>query len=213
MYNFHHTLEATHSYQSPPWSWLLLKRPVSYFYETTAGGEPREIMATGSPFVWWSSILAVVYTGVTWARSRDLRDPAGLIFAGFVFTYVPWLFFSRPAVFIFYLLPTLPFMYLAIAYVAVRIGDSWEARAAISIFAVGAVSLFIFYFPILTGKPLEQKSWDQRIWIFKGGQCDPPPAVATTVTVTATKGNRTVTSAVPTKKSPESVPPVGWCWI
>jgi dolichyl-phosphate-mannose-protein mannosyltransferase len=213
MYDFHHTLEATHSYQSPPWSWLLLKRPVSYFYETTPAGEPREIMATGSPFVWWSSILALLYTGVTWIRSRDFRDPAGLIFAGFALTYLPWLAFARPAVFIFYLLPAVPFMYLAIAYVAVRIGESWEARTAIGIFAVGAVGLFVFYFPLVTGKALPQSEWDQRIWIFKGSQCDPPPAVSTTVTVTATKGKRTVTDVKPTKKVPESVPPVGWCWI
>jgi dolichyl-phosphate-mannose-protein mannosyltransferase len=212
MYDFHHKLEATHSYQSPPWSWLLLKRPVSYFYETNDVG-PREIMATGSPFVWWSSILAVLYTAVTWARSRDMRDAAGVIFAGFAFTYLPWLAIARPAVFIFYLLPTIPFMCLAIAYVAVRIGQSWEARAAVSIFAAGAVGLFIFYFPFVTGDALPQKQWDQRIWIFKGSQCDPPPPVATTVTVTATKAKRTVTSAVPTKKTPESVPPQGWCWI
>ena len=212
MYDFHHKLEATHSYQSPPWSWMLLKRPVSYFYETNDVG-PREIMATGSPFVWWSSILAVLYAAVTWARTRDMRDAAGLIFAGFVFTYVPWLVIARPAVFIFYLLPTIPFMYLSIAYVAVRIGESWEARAAVSIFAAGAVGLFIFYFPLVTGDALPQKQWDQRIWIFKGSQCDPPPPVATTVTVTATKAKRTVTSAVPTKKTPDSVPPTGWCWI
>ena len=218
MYDFHHKLSATHSYQSPPWSWLLLKRPVSYYYETTPAGEPREIMATGSPFVWWSSILAVLYTGVTWVRNRDMRDAAGLIFAGFVLTYLTWVAIGlippgRPAVFIFYLLPTVPFMYLAIAYVAVRIGESWEARAAVAIFAAGAVGLFLFYFPIATGQPLSQKSWDQRIWIFKGSQCDPPAAVNTTITVTATRGKRTVTSAVPTKKTPESVPPVGWCWI
>lgn len=213
MYRFHSTLDATHSYQSPPWSWLLLKRPVSYYYDPTASGNPREIMATGSPFVWWSSILALLYTAVAWIRTRDWRDAAGIIFAGFTITYLPWLVLARPAVFLFYLLPSVPFMYLALGYVAIRIGDSWEARTAIGIFAAGAVGLFIFYIPIATGKPLTQTQWDQRIWIFKGSQCDPPPPVHTTITVTATKGTRTVTHVTPTKKVPDSVPPLGWCWI
>lgn len=211
MRDFHQNLGATHSYQSPPWSWLLLKRPVSYYFHTAPNGDYREIMATGSPFVWWSSILALVYTFVAWLRSRDLRDPAGLIFAGFAFAYLPWLIFARSAVFIFYLLPALPFMYLAIAYVCVRIGESWEARTAVSIFAAGTVGLFLFYLPLGTGAALPQKEWDQRIWIFDN--CDPAPKVNTTITVTTTRDDRTVTKAQPTRKTPDSVPPPGWCWI
>jgi dolichyl-phosphate-mannose-protein mannosyltransferase len=211
MLDFHQHLDATHSYQSPPWSWLLLKRPVSYYFHTSPNGDYREIMATGSPFVWWSSILALVYTAVAWLRGRDMRDPAGLIFTGFALAYLPWLVFARSAVFIFYLLPAIPFMYLAIAYVSVRIGESWEARTAVSIFAAGSVGLFMFYLPLGTGAALPQDRWDQRIWVFDN--CDPPPAVRTTITVTSTRNDRTVERARPTKKPPDSVPPPGWCWI
>jgi dolichyl-phosphate-mannose-protein mannosyltransferase len=211
MLDFHQNLDASHSYQSPPWSWLLLKRPVSYYFHTAPNGDYREIMATGSPFVWWSSILALVYTAVAWLRSRDMRDPAGLIFVGFGLAYLPWLVFARSAVFIFYLLPAIPFMYLAVAYVSVRIGESWEARTAVSIFASGAVGLFMFYLPLGTGASLPQKDWDQRIWLFD--KCDPAPKVRTTITVTSTRKGSTVERAQPTKKTPDSVPPPGWCWI
>jgi dolichyl-phosphate-mannose--protein O-mannosyl transferase len=211
MLDFHQNLDAMHSYQSPPWSWLLLKRPVSYYFHTAANGDYREIMATGSPFVWWSAMLALLYTFVTWIRSRDMRDPAGLIFLGFALTYLPWLIFARSAVFIFYLLPAIPFMCLALAYVATRIGESWEARSAVGLFSVGAVGLFMFYVPLTTGARLPQDQWDQRVWIFDN--CDPPPAVNTTITVTQTRGGSVVTKATPTKKPPDSVPPPGWCWI
>ena len=213
MYDFHHGLDATHSYQSPPWSWLLLKRPVLY-YATTEDGGVQRILATGSPFVWWSSMLALVYAGVAWVRNRDMRDAAGLIFAGFALTYGPWLIpgVARPAVFIFYLLPSVPFMYLAIAYVAVRIGDSWEARTAVGVFATGAVGLFMFYMPLVNGATLTGDQLNQRLWIFQGRQCDPPAKVPTTITVTATRGGREVTHVKPTREVPQSVPPVGWCW-
>jgi hypothetical protein len=69
----------------------------------------------------------------------------------------------------------------------------------------------MFYVPLGTGASLPQDQWDQRIWVFDN--CDPPPAVKTTITVTSTRNNRTVERAQPTKKPPDSVPPPGWCWI
>jgi dolichyl-phosphate-mannose-protein mannosyltransferase len=221
MADFHFGLESTHGYQSPAWSWLLLKRPVSYFF--CAGDECatpipddyfREVLATGNPFVWWPSVLALAYVAVRWWRTRDFTRPEGLIVGGFAYTYFPWLALSlisdRSATFIFYLLPTLPFMMLAIAYVAVTIGDSWEARAAISLFCVGVVALFAFYYPVTANIAIPRDQWERRIWIFDN--CDKPEGVRTKTTITETTGGRTVTRTKNTKSN-ESLPPTGWCWI
>jgi dolichyl-phosphate-mannose-protein mannosyltransferase len=195
MYNFHAGLEATHPYQSPPWSWPLLKRPVSYFFCSGANCDPsvdegvyREIFASGSPFVWWLSILALAFVAVVWIRKRSPYSPEGLILAGFAFAYLPWfvLAHGRAAVFLFYMLPVIPFMSLAVAYVATRIGGSWEARTAIGLFCAGAVAVFAFYFPLLGNVPIPREDWERRIWIFD--DCDKPPGQ-------------------------EDLPPPGWCWI
>jgi hypothetical protein len=69
----------------------------------------------------------------------------------------------------------------------------------------------MFYLPLGTEAAIPKKDWDQRIWAFDN--CDPPPDVRTTITVTATRNNRTIESVQPTKKPPDSVPPPGWCWI
>ncbi|HEX3326010.1 MAG TPA: phospholipid carrier-dependent glycosyltransferase, partial [Actinomycetota bacterium] len=124
MESFHHNLTAQHSYESPAWTWLLLKRPVSYFFTTTATGKYDEIFASGDPFVWWAGIPALIYVAIAWVRSRDFAGPHGLILTGFITSYLPWLFpqLGRPAIFLFDLLPALPFMYLALGYAAVRIG-------------------------------------------------------------------------------------------
>lgn len=223
MYYFHKDLEATHSYQSPAWSWMLLKRPVSYFFCSGADCNPsqpegtyQEIFATGSPFVWWSSILAIGYLAWVWVRDRALTRPEGLVLAGFAVTYLPWMLIEafgvsgRSAVFIFYLLPTVPFMVLAIALVAQQIGDSWEARAAISIFVIGAVGMFAFYYPLLTKRSLPVEQWRNRIWIFDN--CDKPPAETVTETVTVTEGGEEkVTTSESTTGGDR--PPSGWCWI
>lgn len=219
MFGFHKDLEATHGYQSPSWSWMLLKRPVSYFFCAGANCDPaaeegiyQEIFAAGSPFVWWPSILALLFVAVAWAKRRNFRGPEGFIFAGFLLTYGPWLlpFSDRSAIFIFYLLPTLPFMFLAIAYVLQKIGQSWEAKAAIGLFMAGTIGVFGFYYPLLAKTSLPEPEWRTRIWIFDN--CDKPPGEVTTETVTVTEGDQTlITTSESTDNSDN--PPTGWCWI
>lgn len=215
MLGFHKNLESDHSYQSPAWSWLLLKRPVSYYFETDPNGDYKEVFAAGSPFVWWVSLLAMMFIGFRWLRRRDPRGPEGVILAGFVFTYAPWLiaelFSDRSAVFLFYLLPTIPFMCLALAFVGSSIGRSWEAKAAIGIFLAAALGFFVFYYPLLTKVPIPQKEWDRRIWVFDN--CDKPAADPTTSVLTEVADRRTSTRTTLTTGSNSDLPPEGWCWI
>ena len=221
MLDFHRNLTSVHSYQSPSWSWILLKRPVSYWFcsdstdppcpEPTEPGDYGEVFATGNPFVWWTSILALAFVAYRWLRARRLGGPEGLILAGAFFSYVPWVVLDRPAVFIFYLLPTIPFMCLALAYVATRIGRSWEATAAIGLFTVATLGLFYFYHPLLVGKPIPQPDWDKRIWVFDN--CDKPVGGPATSTVTETVGGEVTTRVIETTSDTSGQPPVGWCWI
>ncbi len=46
MLDFHTALSGNHPYQSPPWSWPLIKRPVAYWF-SNEGGAYREILAHG----------------------------------------------------------------------------------------------------------------------------------------------------------------------
>jgi dolichyl-phosphate-mannose-protein mannosyltransferase len=224
MWTTHKNLAQMHSYESPSWSWLLLKRPVSYFFCSgyqgatachpgTAGNNYEEIMATGSPFVWWTAIVALLYTAFEWIKRRDMGGPAAAIFAGFAFTYGLWLFpqvSSRPAIFIFYLLPAIPFMCLALAYVAIKLGRSWEARTAVALYLAVAVGMFVFYYPLLAKLSISQPDWNKRIWVFTN--CDKPPGETVQVTTTVTKkGHEKVTSS-PSTQDYEGAPS-GWCWI
>jgi len=219
MLDFHTGLESSHGYQSNPQTWLLLKRPVSYYIEYGPKGEYGEIMATGSPFVWWASILALVYVAFRWiaARVRRVRQAAtgwraeGAILAGFLFTYGPWLIPSdRDAVFLFYLLPSVPFMCLALAYVATEIGRSWEAKAAIALFSAGAIGFFAFYYPVVANVQISKKAWERRIWEFDN--CEKPEGTPTKTTLTNTVGKKTRTTVQETTSNAE-LPPKGWCWI
>ena len=193
MYDFHSTLGDTHAYQSPPWSWPLLKRPVSYYFEITGSGDYKEVLATGSPLVWWSSLGALGAAALSWLRRRDPARPEGVILAGFAWSYAPWFFLAgdRSAVFLFYLLPALPFMCLALALVAVRLSRTSGGTAAVGSFCAVAALLFAFYFPLLSGTALPYEAWRARIWRFDS--CE---------------------KAAPEKtETGKELPPAGWCWI
>ncbi|MDQ3952807.1 MAG: phospholipid carrier-dependent glycosyltransferase [Actinomycetota bacterium] len=230
MADFHVDLEATHGYQSPWWSWILLKRPVSYAYcggsscdPPAAEGEVREVLATGSPFVWGASILAVLFALWRWVRrwewwkpKRGARDaiggPEGLVVAGFLLTYLPWigLTWNRDAVFLFYILPTIPFMCLALAWVATRIGWTWEAKTAVGLFSLGAVALFVFYYPILANTSLSENEWRARVRAFD--DCEVPEPEESTTTIVETVDGKEIERIV-TSSDEGGGPPSGWCWI
>ena len=195
MASFHFGLEATHPYQSPAWSWILVKRPMSYYYETTPAGDSRAIMAVGNVIVWWSSIPALIFTAYRWVRRRDWRGPEGVILAGFFVTYAPWLIQNtdRSALFIFYLLPTVPFMMLALGYAAVSIGRSWEARAAVGLFAALAIAYFAYFYPVLAQAPISYEEFRRRI-LFESCR------------VFTDEG-----SAV--DEDEDAAPEEGWCWL
>jgi dolichyl-phosphate-mannose-protein mannosyltransferase len=193
MYDYHSNLSETHAYQSPPWSWPLLKRPVSYFFEVTGSGDYAEVLATGSPLVWWSSLAALAVVALSWLQRRDPSRAEGTILACFLWSYAPWFLLAgdRSAVFVFYLLPAVPFMCLALGFVAVRLSQTSGGMAAVASFCVLAALLFAFYWPLMTGAPLPYEAWRQRIWRFDSCDQQEPK-----------KG-----------QSEDNLPPDGWCWI
>ncbi len=90
-FRFHDELRAGHPYSSHPAGWLLLARPVSYYYPQGVGpGDygcevascSREVLAIGTPAIWWAAIpvlLALLWLWVSQARlarGRGARDGA-----------------------------------------------------------------------------------------------------------------------------------------
>jgi dolichyl-phosphate-mannose--protein O-mannosyl transferase len=159
------TGEPTHPYMSRPWTWILLLRPVSYFFED----EGTEILGIGNPAVFWASLLAVPYLALVWWRRRDWR--AGFLFVPIVVQYLPWLVFSRPQ-FLFYMTPVTPFLVLGTTYLLkdlseVRLAGS-RSRPLLPVavgFVVLAVAMFAFFWPVLTAYPLSRGAWAARMWL------------------------------------------------
>jgi len=197
MLGFHTTLAGSHPYESPPWSWLLLKRPVAFFFEPD-GAAYREILSMGNPITWWAGAVGLLGVGVAWLRSgASIWRPEPVLLAAALAAYLPWLILSgdRSQVFIWYLLPSIPFLYAALGLVAAAAWRTLAGRVAGGAFAAAVLVSFAFFFPILTALPLAPDEWRSRMWLT---ECDRPGAP---------------TLQLPDDEIDSGPPPTGWCWI
>jgi dolichyl-phosphate-mannose--protein O-mannosyl transferase len=196
MLTFHTTLAGNHPYESQPWSWIVLKRPVAYFFDASDGY--REILAIGSPLAWGIGLVALAALAVLWTRSGwRVRGPAATVIMAALATYLPWLALQgdRNQVFLWYILPTIPFLYAA---AGVLLAWTWRwiaARVAAGLAGAAVIGLFAFFLPVLVALPLDADGWRARMWLT---DCERPGAP---------------TLVLPDDQISSGPPPTGWCWI
>nr|WP_258396514.1 phospholipid carrier-dependent glycosyltransferase [Streptomyces sp. Amel2xB2] len=180
VYDFHVGLTSGHPYESNPWSWLILGRPVSYFYESpkaghdgcTAQGEgcAREVLALGTPLLWWAAAFALVYVLYRWLLRRDWR--AGAVLCGVAAGYLPWFLYQERTIFLFYAVVFLPFLCLALAMTIGALAGPpgvGERRRTAGIIGSGVLVLlivwnFVYFWPIYTGQTIPMDAWRGRMW-------------------------------------------------
>ncbi len=121
-YKFHQSLTADHPYEASPWSWLVMGRPTSFFYESPGKGSPgcdlsnctTAILSVGNPLIWWSAAVSLGILLFWWAGRRDWR--AGAVLAGVAAGYLPWFMYPERTTFFFYAVSFEPFLVLALVY-------------------------------------------------------------------------------------------------
>lgn len=182
VYSFHIGLTSGHTYESNPWSWIVVGRPVSYFYESPRPGVDgcpitetqkcaREVLALGTPMLWWAAAFALLYVLWRWFFRRDWR--AGAILAGVVAGWLPWFLYQERTIFFFYAVVFVPFLCLAVAMmIGAMLGPpgSDERRRAIGAIGAGVLVLlivwnFIYFWPIYTGTTMPIGEWRHRMWL------------------------------------------------
>jgi dolichyl-phosphate-mannose-protein mannosyltransferase len=142
IYDFHDGLTAAHPYRSEPFGWLIIGRPVSYYYSSPAhacgaAACSAEVLGMGTPAIWWAWIPALLACAASWLRRRDWR--AGAVLLGYLAGWLPWVYLYLPLVghppyhrtmFFFYALPMLPFMVLGLTYCIGLVLDGRPRTAA-----------------------------------------------------------------------------------
>jgi dolichyl-phosphate-mannose-protein mannosyltransferase len=165
--NFHTNLVEKHSYSANPWSWLVLGRPTSFYYQSgdSCGADEcaQEILAMGTPLLWWSAVITVAITLGFYLKS--VNKSAEIVLAGFAGTYLPWFIFQDRTMFYFYSITTLPFLILALIYCFDLLLKNRNYQRVIQIFILTIAINFIYFLPIYIGIEIPYSDWLNRMWL------------------------------------------------
>jgi dolichyl-phosphate-mannose-protein mannosyltransferase len=187
-------LTASQSYRSNPLGWLILARPISFYWNepnaNTCGSHCKaaEVLAIGTPAIWWGGTLALLFCLFWWLSGfvgdlvfdrppvRDWR--AGAVLLGVLAGWLPWIWYAwhdNRTEFYYYAVAFDPFLVIAIVLcLGLIIGP---ARAAPARRGVGAVAAgayvfvvllnFAYIYPILTAQLIPYSSWLSRMWFHR----------------------------------------------
>ncbi|WP_371782911.1 dolichyl-phosphate-mannose--protein mannosyltransferase [Streptosporangium subroseum] len=174
---FHTGLASTHPYQSEPWSWPLLLRPVAFFYETPAtkcGADScaQAVLGVGTPIIWYGGLVALLAMIVWYVATRDWR--AGAVLASYAFGWLPWFYYAisdNRTMYLFYAITMTPFMILALTLTAGLIigrADAAPNRRALGAAVVGAFTLLAlinlgWLYPVLVAEVIPHSQWWTRM--------------------------------------------------
>lgn len=172
MFSYHSSLDATHAYSSPWYEWPILKRPIWYYSrivtgESQQGGLREGISAFGNPAVWWAGIPASLYMVYLAFRRKDKK--AVFLLIGYMAQYLPWFFVTR-ITFIYHYFPSVIFVVMMIVHSLKQLTQKLPKKYLILLFALYAavtVALFLMYYPVLSGQPVEAAYVDKYLRWFK----------------------------------------------
>jgi dolichyl-phosphate-mannose-protein mannosyltransferase len=184
--------EEVHPYCSRWYSWLLMWRPVAYFYHTAEEktdaiiSSPTlptpntnyiyDVHAMGNPILWWLSTAAIVLIGIfvvlqLWEKRFGFRPLTPATWLGLYFVinhaanFLPWAKVSR-CTFLYHYMSALVFAELALAWIV----HHWLRKASLLYRQAGIVVTmliifaFIFWLPLYLGLPLTPDSYRLRMW-------------------------------------------------
>ncbi len=151
MYDYHNNLRATHAASSPWWAWPANLKPVWFYQESFAGNTVAAIYDSGNLAAWWLSIPAFAFAAWQAFRRRSLA--LAFITIMFASLWLPWARIDR-ATFQYHYYTALPFVLLALAYLAAEVwhGPSrrtWRlARGAAAGALLAPVAMWLFRAPL-----------------------------------------------------------------
>jgi dolichyl-phosphate-mannose-protein mannosyltransferase len=175
-------LSLPHPYQSQPWDWLLITRPVAFYAQCYTGPATysacpkgqvaweQEVLALGTPAIWWGAMLALLFCLGWWLLHRDWR--AGAVLLGVLAGWGPWFPLVTRTKFYYYALEFEPFLILAIVLcLGLILGPATASalRRSTGALIVGAYVLcvllmFWYFYSILAGQVIPYHYWLSHMW-------------------------------------------------
>jgi dolichyl-phosphate-mannose-protein mannosyltransferase len=176
MLGYHATINATHPFSSPWWSWPFMLKPL-WVYSNSWDTMVSTIVLMGNPAIWWGSIPALILIATTFVRDKIRRERSDFvllfILIPFLLLWVSYALISR-ILFIYHFAPEVPFMIFAITY---WLNKLWQDHShlhekkivvnrilVISFLILTAILFFLFY-SVLSGYPVSYEYKEGLRWL------------------------------------------------
>ena len=174
MLYFHTHLTENHNYEAKAWSWLLMYRPTSFFYETPKGcgtsSCAQEVLALGTPLLWWCAAIALVVLITFWLKNKAWNH--GFILLAVAAGYLPWFVYPQRTTFTFYSIIFEPWLIICLVavlriYYLSSLGKQRFKFFSIIFLTSIIAANFIYHFPIFVGQILTYDDWQSLMWFKK----------------------------------------------
>lgn len=160
MFNYHTTLVATHQYSSHWYQWPTLVRPIFFYSASISSTVVEGISSFGNPAVWWIGIPATSIAVYHAIANNDKK--AQFLLLGYAAQMIPWILVPRYT-FIYHYFPSTPFVVLIIGYCIYKFHEipvtepgKKKIRIAAFIYCGIAIILFIMFYPVISGYPVNR---------------------------------------------------------
>jgi dolichyl-phosphate-mannose-protein mannosyltransferase len=164
--SFHQRIQGNqsdaHPYCSPWYSWLVMWRPIAYYFQKD-DGKIYDVHAMGNPLLWWLSTGAMLR--VCWRLfNRQDRVIAIYILSNYIANLLPWLKISR-CTFLYHYMASYTFTWIALAWL---LADGLQSslpsyRITSKVAIILIIIAFIYWLPIYLGIPLSLRDYYLRM--------------------------------------------------
>jgi len=131
----------------------------------------KAVMLVGTPAMWWVAVPVLFYAAWRSFVRRDWRY--AVVLTGYCAGWLPWFADIDRQMYFFYAVPMAPFLIMGIALI---LGDilyqpnrSSERHTlgliVASMYLALVITNFAWLYPILTGTPISQSTWQFEIWL------------------------------------------------
>ena len=180
-----------HPYCSPWYSWIVMWRPIAYFYHTASNTQEvvptypplpagtgkiiYDVHAMGNPALWWLSTIAIMLLAgvLLWGVLQKNNTKWVIIghngavwfmVVNYAANLLPWMKVSR-CTFLYHYMSASVFAWLALAWIL----DGWLTSKQLGYQFLGAIAIilimvaFWFWLPIYLGLPLSPEGYQLRM--------------------------------------------------
>lgn len=153
---------AHHTYQSTPWQWPLITRPIWYLYEPVEGIQ-RGVLLIGNPAIMWGGLIALA--ACIWDGIKDRRPALLMLSALYIAAMAVWIVIPKKIGFYYYYY--FPGLFLTLLIAAAfhhkyHRNDRWIPTG----FLLLSLGLFAYFYPILSAAPLpNDRAFEHWMWL------------------------------------------------